>query len=67
MDEKELENSVEQALNAYLPRQGPSPLQTTKWEFPKIRGTLLGVPIIRTLVFWGLYWGPLLLGDYQIL
>ena len=28
------------------------------WGFPKIRGTILGVPIIRTIVFWGLYWGP---------
>ena len=28
------------------------------WEFPKLRGTILGVPIIRTIVFWGLYWGP---------
>ena len=27
------------------------------WGFPKIRGTILGVPIIRTIVFWGLYWG----------
>ena len=25
------------------------------WGFPKIRDTLLGVPIIRTIVFWGLY------------
>ena len=24
------------------------------WGFPKIRGTFLGVPIIRTIVFWGL-------------
>ena len=32
------------------------------WGFPKIRGTLLGVPIIRIIVFWGLYWGPLILG-----
>ena len=23
------------------------------WKFPKIMGTLLGVPIIRILVFWG--------------
>ena len=37
------------------------------WEFPKIRGTILGVPIIRTIVFWGLYWGPLILGIYHIL
>ena len=27
------------------------------WGFPKIRGTFLGVPIIRTIVFWGVYWG----------
>ena len=26
---------------------------------PKIRGTILGVPIIRTVVYWGLYWVPL--------
>ena len=26
------------------------------WGFPKIRGTILGVPIIRTVVFGGLYW-----------
>ena len=36
------------------------------WGFPKIRGTFLGVPIIRTLVFWGPYWGPLILGNYHI-
>ena len=36
------------------------------WEFPKIRGTILGIPIIRTIVFWGLYWGPLILGNYHI-
>ena len=29
------------------------------WRFTKIRGTLLGVLVIRTIVFWGLYWGPL--------
>ena len=37
------------------------------WEFPKIRGTLLGVPILRIIVFWGLYWGPLILGNYHLL
>ena len=37
-----------------------------KWVFPKIRGTILGVPIIRTIVFWGLYWGSLILGNYQV-
>ena len=28
------------------------------WGFPKIRGTILGVPIIRIIIYWGLYWGP---------
>ena len=30
------------------------------WGFPKIGGTFLGVPIIRIIIFWGLYWGPLI-------
>ena len=30
--------------------------------FPKIRGAFLGVPIRRIRVFWGLYWGPPILG-----
>ena len=34
--------------------------------FPKIRGTFLGVRIIRIIVYWGLYWGPLILGNYYI-
>ena len=32
------------------------------WEFPKIRGTILGVPILRIIVFWG----PPILGNYHI-
>ena len=36
------------------------------WGFPEIRGTTLGVPIMRTIVFLGLYWGPLNLGNYHI-
>ena len=32
---------------------------------PKTRGALFGVPIIRTIVFWGLYWGPLIWGNYH--
>ena len=35
------------------------PGEITKWGFPKIRGTFLGVPVIRAIVFWGLSWGPL--------
>ena len=30
-----------------------------KLEFPKIRGTFLGVPILRIIVLWGLYWGKI--------
>ena len=30
---------------------------TNNWVFPKIRGKFLGVPIIRTIVYWGLFWG----------
>ena len=28
--------------------------------FPKIRGTFLGFPIIRVIVYLGLYWVPIL-------
>ena len=35
------------------------------WGFPKIRGTLLGVPIKRIVVLWGLHLGPLILGNYK--
>ena len=34
-------------------------------EFPEFRGTYLGVPI-RIVVFWGLYWGPPILGSYHV-
>ena len=37
---------------------GLSGLREIIWRFPKIRGTILGVPIIRIIiVFWGPYWG----------
>ena len=37
------------------------------WRFPKIRGTILGVPIIRAVVFWGVNRGVLILGNYHTL
>ena len=37
------------------------------WGFSKIRVTILGVPIIRIIVLWGLYWGPPILGNYHVL
>ena len=43
------------------------------WGFPKFFGRGggvpffgRGVPIIRSIVFWGLYWGTLILGNYHI-
>ena len=36
------------------------------WGFPQIRGTILEVPVISTIVYWGLYWGTLILGNYHI-
>ena len=32
------------------------------WGVPKIRGTFLGVPVLRIIVYWGLCWG----GDYHL-
>ena len=31
-----------------------------KWWFPKIGGTFFGVPRIRTIVYSGPYWGPVI-------
>ena len=42
------------------------PILKPIWGVPKIRGTFLGALIIRTIVYWGLYWGPLILGNYHI-
>ena len=36
------------------------------WRIPKIRGTLLGVPILRIIVYWGLYWGTPIFGNYHV-
>ena len=33
-------------------------LKETFGGFSKMRGTFLGVPIVRLIVFSGLYWGP---------
>ena len=36
------------------------------WGFPEMKGTFLGVPIIRTVIFWGLYWGSPIWGNYHM-
>ena len=33
---------------------------------PKLGGTILGVISMRTIVFWGLYLGSLILGNYHV-
>ena len=49
------------------PRDAFSPSTDSRFGgFPRIKGTLSGVLIIRSIVFWGLYWGPLLLGNYHL-
>ena len=30
------------------------------------KGYFFGVPIIRIIVYWDLYWGPFILGNYHI-
>ena len=37
------------------------------WGFHKIRGTILRAPIIRSIVFWVLYWGLPVLGKYHVI
>ena len=34
--------------------------------FPKLGVPFLGIHIIRTIVFWGLYWGLPILGIYHL-
>ena len=36
------------------------------WGFAKIRGTFLGVPIMRAIVFLGLYWGSPILETHHM-
>ena len=36
-----------------------------KSNLPEIRGPLFGVPIIRMIAFWGLYWRPPIDGHYH--
>ena len=50
----------EQKKQSLAPCHGVYPFCCVIWGFPKIRGTILGVPIIRTIVYWGLYLGPLI-------
>ena len=35
--------------------------------FPKISGMFLGIQRMRMIVFWDLYWGPPILGNWPML
>ena len=39
---------------------------TDTWGFLKIRGTILAVPIIRIIIFWGPHWDPPIYGNYHM-
>ena len=42
-------------------------LITAKYgSFLQLRVPFFGVPIIGIIVYWGLYWGPLILGNYHM-
>ena len=43
-----------------------TPTLISIWGFLEIMGSFLGVPIIRTIVFWGLYWGSPIFGNYHL-
>ena len=62
---KECHNEPYTALEGD-PRSLHTSVRVSYVGFPKIRGTFLGVPILRIIVFWGLYWGPLILGKYHV-
>ena len=34
---------------------------------PRITGTFVGVCVTRVIIFWGLYPGPLILGNYHMI
>ena len=46
-----------------------SPKEARAWRHmgdANIRGSILDVPRIRFIVFWGLHWGPPVWGNYYI-
>ena len=41
-------------------------LEIGPWGFLKFGVSLWDLPRIRTIAFWGLYWGPPILGNYHL-
>ena len=42
------------------------PVEPPYRGFPKLGAPFWGIPIIRTIIYWGLYWGPPILGNYHM-
>ena len=65
-------DDVSEAINVLLGVHGPHrqwQLQHVRhllWASSKMRGTFLGVPIIRIIVDWSLDWGPPAHGNYNL-
>ena len=47
-------------------QKGTTVLTTTHLGLSHNYGYLFGAPIIGIIVFWGLYWGSLILGNYHL-
>ena len=43
-----------------------STLNRVIWVFSLIWGTILGVLIIRIIIYWDLHWGPPIMGNYHM-
>ena len=63
--EKKKKNTFPSA-GFFVEAQAPAPPQNAVGGFLKLGVPFLGVSIIRTIIFWGLNWGPLILGNYQL-
>ena len=64
-----MQTSQGQTAWIYLPARKeriPSYSYSSRWGFPRTGGTILGVLILRIIIYWGLNWGPTIQGNYQI-
>ena len=72
-------SSILQEMGQTVSRDSQTPIPNPKltllflqcippiWVFLKNWGTIVGVPIIRTIVYWDLCWGPPILGNCHML
>ena len=72
-NQNEYHPTLDQGMQYPDSRYGPSELQLIyiymymdMWGLPRIRGTILGVPIMEIMTLLNLHWGPLIAGNYHI-